>query len=193
MLCMENFLKTTVLTLEFVFRQDDLIIFIGIYYAYLGFIIIIGNLFCALLMLNHLILKIIPMISNIIIPISQRSNLRHRMGRYLVKVTHPETWRSQDSVSVRLQSPVSCINRCRPAWQSTVDRVAKVKKKYFIIFLEIWSLWSMCQHLVSDESLFLRLLSVTSSRCPHMDRDLIFLLLLRPWAHQTGACSDDLI
>lgn len=91
MLCMENFLKTTVLTLEFVFRQDDLIIFIGIYYAYLGFIIIIGNLFCALLMLNHLILKIIPMISNIIIPISQRSNLRHRMGRYLVKVTHPET------------------------------------------------------------------------------------------------------
>ena len=37
MLCMENFLKTTVLTLEFVFRQDDLIIFIGIYYTYLSY------------------------------------------------------------------------------------------------------------------------------------------------------------
>ena len=98
------------------------------------FIIIIGNLFCALLMLNHLILKIIPMVSNIIIPISQRSNLRHRMGRYLVKVTHPETWRSQDSVSVRLQSPVSCINWCRPAWQSTVDQVAKVKKSILSYF-----------------------------------------------------------
>lgn len=129
----------------------------------MGFIIIIGNLFCALLMLNHLILKIIPMVSNVTIPISQRSKLRHRVGRYLVKVPHPETWRSQNSVSVRLQSPVSCINRCRPAWQSTVDRVAKVKKKYFIIFLEIRSLWSMCQHLVSGESLFLRLLSMTSS------------------------------
>lgn len=163
----------------------------------MGFIIIIGNLFCALLMLNHLILKIIPMVSHIIIPISQRSKLRHRMGRYLVKVTDPETWRSHDSVSVRLQTPVSCVNRCRPAWQSTIDRVAQVKKSIlsyfwkFEVYGQCASVWSLMRVYFWDcWAWHLHGVLVWWGK---RDGDLIFLLLLRPWAHQTGVCSDDLI